>query len=384
MNIPPPLLPLFDQGLVDEVLRPLMSGKEASVYLVRCVGELAVAKVYKDAQHRSFRQRAAYSEGRQVRNSRQRRAMQKGSGYGKSLLEAEWQNSEVQALYRLHEAGVRVPVPYHHGENVLLMQLVADAEGEPAPRLYDLKLTAEAATALHEQLIREVVRMLCAGLVHGDLSEYNILMADDGPVIIDLPQTTDAANNRNSERLFLRDVQNLAGFLGRTAPNLRHTRYGPEIWDLYTRAELHPDIELTGRFNQKEERVDPARALAEIRAAAEEAETRPLSAYQLKKKRKAEEARVAREAEEARRAQQAAQAKRAPPRGPEPRPNPDRAAQNPRNRRDGRPAEPNPARPDHRAAKDDAPAANKKRRRRRRNRNVDRSGEANAPQHSSR
>lgn len=319
MNIPAPLRPLFEEGLVDEVLRPLMSGKEASVFLVRSRGELCVAKIYKEAQNRSFRQRSAYAEGRQVRNSRQRRAMEKGSKYGKALLEAEWQNSEVQALTKLHQAGVRVPVPYHHADNVLLMELVKDANGEPAPRLYDLRLMQHEAIKIHERLIREIVRMLCAGYVHGDLSEYNILMDADGPVIIDLPQASDAAHNRNSERIFLRDVKNLAYFLGRVAPRLRKTRYGPEIWDLYTRGELHPDSKLTGRFKRRDNRVDTESIIAEIQASAAEASARPMSAYQMKKRKRAEEAaaakaqeeeRLARQAErEARRAEQRAQRK---------------------------------------------------------------------------
>lgn len=301
MNIPDPLLPLFDQGLVEEVVRPLMSGKEASVYLVRSRGILCVAKVYKEANNRTFRQRAEYAEGRQVRNTRQRRAMAKGSKYGKALQEEAWQNSEVQALYRLYEAGVRVPVPYHHAENVLLMELVKDAQGEPAPRLDDLDFDVEEALMMHELLIREVVNMLCAGLVHGDLSEYNILMDAEGPVIIDLPQTTDAAANQNSERLFLRDVSNLSRFLGRFAPSLLKTQYGPEIWDLYVKADLAPEVTLTGKFKSKKENVDANSVIDEIRAAEADAEEdRPMSAYQLKKLRKAEEAKTARIEEEKR------------------------------------------------------------------------------------
>lgn len=292
MHIPAPLHPLFEEGLVHEVIRPLMSGKEASVYLVAFEGHELVAKVYKDAKNRTFRQRAAYAEGRQVRNSRERRALAKGTGFGKARLEDNWQNAEVDALHRLHEAGVRVPQPLHHSENVLLMELVCDADGEPAPRLYDLKFTPDEARSLHAQLIREVTRMLCAGLVHGDLSEYNVLMSPEGPVIIDLPQTTDAATNNNAERLFLRDVDNLSRFLGRWAPDLRKTRYGAEIWSLYARAELTPDTELTGRHvSAKPGRVDTRDALIEIREAEADA-PRPMSAYALKKQRRAEAARA--------------------------------------------------------------------------------------------
>lgn len=290
MHIPEPLLPLFDDGIIQEVIRPLMSGKEASVFVVRARDQLCVAKVYKDAHHRSFRQRSAYSEGRTVRNTRQQRAMAKGSKYGKALLEAEWQNAEVDALYRLHDAGVRVPTPLHYSDNVLLMEMITDPQGNPAPRLWDVQMSAEEATKVHKHLIRQVVRILCAGMVHGDLSEYNILMSGDGPVIIDLPQTTDAAHNQNSERIFLRDVKNLKNYLGRFAPKLRSSQYGREIWNLYRRGQLHPESELTGRFQRKRNRVDTASVIAEIQASAAEASTRPLSAYQQKKQRKAEEA----------------------------------------------------------------------------------------------
>ena len=191
MNIPPPLLPLFDDGFIVSVTRPLMSGKEASVFLVETREGQCVAKVYKEAQNRSFRQRADYVEGRRVRNTRQQRAMAKGSKYGKSLLEAEWQQAEVSALYRLHAANVRVPTPFHYSDNVLLMELITDANQRPAPRLWDVSLSRDEARRIHTHLVRECVRMLCAGMVHGDLSEYNILMAADGPVIIDLPQATD-------------------------------------------------------------------------------------------------------------------------------------------------------------------------------------------------
>ena len=289
MNIPDPLLPLFDDGIIHEVIRPLMSGKEASVYVVRTRDELCVAKVYKDAKHRSFRQRADYAEGRTVRNSRQQRAMTKGSKYGKALLEAQWQNAEVNALYRLANAGVRVPTPLHYSENVLLMEMITDGNGNPAPRLWDVRLTNDEAVEVHQYLVRQTVRILCAGMVHGDLSEYNILMASNGPVIIDLPQTTDAAHNRNSERIFLRDVKNLKNYLGRFAPQLRRTQYGREIWDLYRNGQLHPDSPLTGRPKRNRQRVDVNSVIAEIQASAAESNARPLSAYQQKKQRQLEE-----------------------------------------------------------------------------------------------
>jgi RIO kinase 1 len=291
MNIPSSLLPLFDDGFIVSVTRPLMSGKEASVFLVETREGLCVAKVYKDAQNRSFRQRADYTEGRTVRNTRQQRAMAKGSKYGKSLLEAEWQQAEVSALYRLHAAKVRVPTPFHYSDNVLLMELITDADQRPAPRLWDVTLSPDEARRLHQHLVRECVRMLCAGMVHGDLSEYNILMSKDGPVIIDLPQATDAAHNRNSERLFLRDVKNLKNYLGRFAPDLKKTQYGREIWDLYESGELHPDSRLTGRARRRNRQADTESVIAEIQAAAAEASEKPLSAYQLKKKKQAEAAR---------------------------------------------------------------------------------------------
>jgi RIO kinase 1 len=291
MNIPSSLLPLFDDGFIVSVTRPLMSGKEASVFLVETREGQCVAKVYKEAQNRSFRQRADYTEGRTVRNTRQQRAMAKGSKYGKSLLEAEWQQAEVSALYRLHAANVRVPTPFHYSDNVLLMELITDAEQRPAPRLWDVTLSPDEARGIHEHLVRECVRMLCAGMVHGDLSEYNILMSTDGPVIIDLPQATDAAHNRNSERLFLRDVKNLKNYLGRFAPSLRKTQYGREIWDLYESGDLEPDTKLTGRAQRKSRQADTASVIAEIQAAAAEASDKPLSAYQLKKQKKAEAAR---------------------------------------------------------------------------------------------
>jgi RIO kinase 1 len=299
MNVPEPLLPLYDDGFILSVTRPLMSGKEASVYLVETREGQCVAKVYKDANNRSFRQRADYTEGRQVRNTRQQRAMSKGSKYGKALIETEWQQAEVSALYRLHEAGVRVPTPFHYSDNVLLMELITDEHGQPAPRLWDIEIPKTDVYDLQKYLVRQCVRMLCAGMVHGDLSEYNILMSGDGPVIIDLPQATDAAHNRNSERLFLRDVQNLKNYLGRFDSGLRNTQYGKEIWALYESGQLHPESPLTGRHKRQSRQANTESVIAEIQAAAAEAQARPMSAYQEKKQRKAEEARA--EAERAER-----------------------------------------------------------------------------------
>ena len=274
MKIPESLRPLLEQGLITEVVRPLMSGKEASVYVVATASAYCVAKVYKDAEHRSFRQRAAYTEGRQVRNTRQRRAMEKGTKFGKELNEAAWHTAEVDHLAKLGAAGVRVPRVIAYSDGVLLMDIVLDAEGQPAPRLCDCTFTPELAWATHGFVLRQVVRMLCAGVVHGDLSEYNVLMAWDGPMVIDLPQAVDAANNRSARAILLRDIDSITAFLARFAPNLAETRYGPEIWQLFERAQLFPDTPLTGRWRPSERRVDARAVLREVEAVAKEARFR--------------------------------------------------------------------------------------------------------------
>lgn len=275
MKTPARLQPLVLDGLVDEVLGQLMSGKEAMVFVVRCGDALRCAKVYKEANRRSFRQAVAYTEGRKVKNSRQARAMEKGSRYGRQEQEAAWQHAEVDALYRLAGAGVRVPTPFNFHEGVLLMELVADAEGNPAPRLNDLKLSPGTARLYHDFLLRQVVLMLCAGVVHGDLSEYNILVDDQGPVIIDLPQAIDAAANNNARALLERDVANLAAYFSQFAPELAPTRYGPEIWALYESGQLLPDSPLTGHYCPEEIPADVAEILQVIDAAeAEEAQRR--------------------------------------------------------------------------------------------------------------
>lgn len=233
-----------------------MSGKEAMIYVVRCGDDVRCAKVYKEANKRSFRQSVDYTEGRKVKNSRRARAMEKGSRYGRKAKEESWQSAEVDALYRLAAAGVRVPRPYNFMDGVLLMELVTDGEGEPAPRLNDVVLTPEQAREFHLMLIREVVRMLCAGVVHGDLSEYNVLFGGEGPVIIDLPQAVDAAGNAHAGGMLERDVGNLAAYFGQYAPEILETRYGKEIWSLYQSGKLHPETELTGRFERVEKAVD--------------------------------------------------------------------------------------------------------------------------------
>ncbi len=256
MKTPSRLEPLATDGLVDAVLRQLMSGKEATVYVVLCGDEVRCAKVYKEANKRGFHKAVDYTEGRKVKNSRQARAMAKGTRYGREEVEAAWQRHEVDALHRLAAAGVRVPTPYNFLEGVLLMELVTDAQGEPAPRLNDVALDPELARQYHAQLIRQVVRMLCAGIVHGDLSEFNVLVDPEGPVIIDLPQAIDAAANNNARRLFQRDVDNLASYFGQFAPELPATRYGQEIWSLYEAGELRPDSPLSGQHRSVEKRVD--------------------------------------------------------------------------------------------------------------------------------
>src|SRR5438034_7004582 len=251
MKPPPRLQSLIEEGLIDTVVRQLMSGKEAMVFVVRCGDETRCAKVYKEATHRSFRQAVDYTENRKVKNTRQARAMAKGPRFGRQAQESAWQSAEVDALYRLAAAGVRVPKPLNFHDGVLLMELVTDEDGAAAPRLNDVAFTAEQARAHHTALLREVVRMLCAGLVHGDLSEFNILLAADGPVIIDLPQAIDAAGNNHAQRMLLRDVENLRVFFGRFAPDLLATQFGAEIWALYTRGVLQPATPLTGQFQER-------------------------------------------------------------------------------------------------------------------------------------
>ncbi|MDT7850489.1 PA4780 family RIO1-like protein kinase [Methylophilus sp. VKM B-3414] len=256
MKTPKRLEPLLEDGVVDEVMRQLMSGKEATVYVVRCGEETRCAKVYKEANKRSFRQSVDYTEGRKVKSSRQARAMAKGSKYGKQAQEEAWQSAEVDALYRLAAAGVSVPTPYQFYEGVLIMDLVTDAEGNAAPRLNDVVFTAEEARQHHQSLLKEVVRMLCAGIVHGDLSEFNILLSAHGPIIIDLPQAVDAAGNNHAMSMLERDVGNLADFFGQFAPELINTHYGKEIWALYAKGALTPETVLTGQFKQDNKPVD--------------------------------------------------------------------------------------------------------------------------------
>jgi RIO kinase 1 len=281
MKTPKRIKPLVDDGLVDEVLRQLMSGKEATVYVVRCGEEIRCAKVYKEANLRSFHQNASYQEGRRVKNSRQARAMEKGTRYGRKMQEEVWQNAEVDALYRLAAAGVRVPKPYICFEGVLLMDLITDAGGNAAPRLNDVVLTEALALKFHDMLLRQVVRMLCAGIIHGDLSEYNILVDAEGPVIIDLPQAVDAAGNTSAGPMLERDVANLATYFGRFAPSLLVTQYGKEIWALYQAGLLHPDVALTGRIKVDKRPVDVGAVLREMELARREEEDRRRAQHEM-------------------------------------------------------------------------------------------------------
>ena len=276
MKIPKRLEPLLEDGLIDDVVRQLMSGKEAMVFVVRCGDEVRCAKVYKEANKRAFRQSVDYTENRKVKNSRQARAMAKGTRYGREAQEAAWQNAEVDALYRLASAGVRVPTPYNFHSGVLLMELVCDEDGNAAPRLNDVSFTPELARTHFRMLLKQVVLMLCAGVIHGDLSEFNILISADGPVIIDLPQAVDAAGNNHARDMLARDVANLTAYFGRFAPELLGTEYGKEIWALYEHGELHPDVQLSGRFAHSTRPVDLDGVIREIDDARAEEEARQL------------------------------------------------------------------------------------------------------------
>jgi RIO kinase 1 len=274
MKIPKGLLPLIEDGMVDSVVRKLKSGKEASVYIVACGDQIRCAKVYKEAEQRGFHKLAQYQEGRKTRNSRDARAMGKRGRHGRRVQEAEWKNAEVDALFRLANAGVRVPAPYLIHEGVLLMELVRDEGGEPAPRLNDVDITADQARAWHAFMIVQIVRMLCAGLIHGDLSEFNVLLDASGPVIIDLPQAVNAASNNNAFAMFERDVNNMRETFGRTCPELLETEYAREIWALYQASELTPASVLTGRCAPDASAPDVDAVLRQIEEERLEAEAR--------------------------------------------------------------------------------------------------------------
>jgi RIO kinase 1 len=274
MKTPRGLEPLIENGVIDAVLRPLKSGKEASVYLVSTAGKVRCAKVYKEAEHRGFHKLAEYQEGRRARGSRDQRAMNSRSKRGRKQQEESWKNAEVEALYRLVAAGVRVPEPYGYFDGVLVMEMVDDGTGSPAPRLNDVTPTPEEAREWHAFLMNQIVRMLCAGLIHGDLSEFNVLLGAEGPVIIDLPQAVDASGNNNAFRMLARDVGNITAYCGKQAPELLGTHYAFEIWKLYVSAELRPDSVLTGHFEFEDEAADVDSVLHQIEEARREAEAR--------------------------------------------------------------------------------------------------------------
>jgi RIO kinase 1 len=276
MKTPKGLQPLIDDGVIDEVLRSLKSGKEATVYIVRSGTQVRCAKVYKDMAQRSFQKRTQYQEGRKVRGSRQTRAMSKSTRFGRKEQEAAWKNAEVDALYQLVGAGVRVPQPFGYFNDVLIMELVTDADGYPAPRLGEIDLSPEIAREYHGFLMRQIVRMLSVGLIHGDLSEFNVLVAPDGPVIIDLPQAVNAAGNNGAFAMLERDVNNIRATLGRFAPELLTTEFAREMWALFEQGELRPDSELTGLFAREETATDPDSVMLVIDDAREEAIRRQL------------------------------------------------------------------------------------------------------------
>src|SRR5471032_3182285 len=283
MKTPLPLQPLIDDGIIDEVIRSLKSGKEATVYIVRSGAEHRCAKVYRDMAQRSFQQRSQYQEGRKVRGSRQARAIGKKTRYGRKEEESSWKNAEVSALYQLTAAGVRVPRPYGYFNGVLIMELITDAAGASAPRLGEVELTAQQAREYHAFLITQVVRMLCIGLIHGDLSEYNVLVGTEGPVIIDLPQAVNATGNNSALPMLERDVNNLRGTLGRFAPELLDTDFAREMWALFEKGELLPDTKLTGKFVRNEKPADLVSVMREIDATLKEEEARQLYRQQMGK-----------------------------------------------------------------------------------------------------
>lgn len=274
MKIPKRIQPLVDDGLVDEVISQLMSGKEATVYTVRSGDTIRCAKVYKEANKRSFKKAAQYQEGRKSRNSRRARAMEKGSKFGRAQQEDAWQNAEVDALYKLAVAGVRVPEPFGCFDGVLLMELITDENGDVSPRLNDISMSAEQAIEDHDVMMVYIMRMLCAGIVHGDLSEFNVLVDQYGPVIIDLPQAVDASANNNAKSMLARDVMNMTTYYSQYAPELLTTRYADEMWALYEKGDLTPETQLTGYFQESTESADVDTVIEEIKAAFEEEQAR--------------------------------------------------------------------------------------------------------------
>jgi RIO kinase 1 len=256
-----PLAPLLADGVVEEICGRLKSGKEADLWLVRHGGEIVAAKVYKARQTRSFKNNAGYKEGRQVRDTRTQRAMERGSRFGRAAAEESWKAKEADALYALHAAGVRAPRPVLFYEGVLLMELVVDAHGHPAPRLVDARVPREQAAALYADLRAQAVRMLGCDLIHGDLSPYNVLLGRNGPVLIDFPQVVGAAHNSQAESFFHRDLENLRRFFAGIDPALRAAANDArEIWRAYVRRELTPDFVPSGRPAEPPTRREHTRA----------------------------------------------------------------------------------------------------------------------------
>ncbi len=274
MKIPKLIKPLIEDGLISEVIQSIMSGKEASLYVVRCGTKIRCAKVYKEVNKRSFKKSAQYQEGRKIKNSRRARAMQKGSKYGKQQQEEAWQNAELLALRRVAECGVRVPETFGYFDGILLMELITDKQGHVASRLADISMSKETALFEYNIVIRYVVYMLCAGIIHGDLSEFNVLVGADGLVIIDLPQAVDAPSNNNAESMLKRDVNNITQYFSNFAPELGNTRYGDEIWSLYVEGNLRPDIALTGIYDEPNKATDIDTVMLEIKATIAEVEGR--------------------------------------------------------------------------------------------------------------
>jgi len=274
MKIPKRFKPLIEDGLINEVIQTIMSGKEATLYIVRCGAEIRCAKVYKEANKRSFKKSVQYQEGRKVKNSRRARAMEKGSKYGKQQQEETWQNAEIDSLRKVRDCGVRVPETFGCFDGVLLMELITDKNNQVAPRLADISMTEATAIKEHSIIINFIVLMLCAGIIHGDLSEFNVLIGKNGAVIIDLPQAVDAASNNNAELMFKRDVNNMTRYFANYAPKLINTSYAEEIWEHYEDGSLHPSITLSGVFKEPSALANVDTVIQEIKAALAEEEAR--------------------------------------------------------------------------------------------------------------
>jgi RIO kinase 1 len=271
MKVPESLAPLMDAGVIQQVVQPLMSGKEAACYIVVARERYCVAKVYKEAMNRSFRQRSDYTEGRKVKNSRSARALAKRSKYGSAVAEDQWRSAEAETLFRLYAAGVIVPEPIDFYEGVLLMALVTDHNGRPAPRVVDCTFTPKEALTIYEFLLTQVIKMLLNGIVHGDLSDFNVLMSETGPVIIDFPQATDPANNRNAKKLLIRDVDNLRDLFARYNPKLQNRQDGLELYTLFETNKLQLDTRLTGKVKRSNKRANTRSLLQELEAVEREA-----------------------------------------------------------------------------------------------------------------